>query len=359
MLVRVLQTLQMSSLGGILARPRVPMMPVFAQILQTFQKSKLGGGCARVVAKFAPMLEKIFHAFRTTVLSADVQYLILTPGALTLVQKLQTLNRIVFHSILARVRAPTLPRLFRHHIATKSHHFGVLSIQRDVRPSLIELRIHTLQRVPHLRFRPRRAAIARHQLAHLSVQFCISLVSEVPRFSRRVVAVLHRAVRVRASARVATACVRVARVVVVRAPRTRSVASRRVAECRLVSSRLSVARAPAKRRSHFPAHRRAPATMDLARARASAYERLRSVGAFRGDDATRRATRDADDAIEWIQKSFRQLETLSDDDDEEEEDDGRAVRRASNASRVARFALVFWYESVRVRKGARARTREG
>ena len=93
--------------------------------------------------------------------------------------------------------------------------------------------------------------------------------------------------------------------------------------------------------------------MDLARARASAYERLRSVGAFRGDDATRRATRDADDAIEWIQKSFRQLETLSDDDDEEEEDDGRAVRRASNASRVARFALVFWYESVRVRKGAR------
>jgi len=50
---------------------------------------------------------------------------------------------------------------------------------------------------------------------------------------------------------------------------------------------------------------------------------------------------------------------LSDDDDEEEEDDGRAVRRASNASRVARFALVFWYESVRVRKGARARTREG
>jgi hypothetical protein len=239
-----------------------------------------------------------------------------------------------------------------------------LSFQRDVRPSLIELRIHTLQRVPHLRFRPRRAAIARHQLAHLSVQFCISLVSEVPRFSRRVVAVLHRAVRVRASARVATACVRVARVVVVRAPRTRSVASRRVAECRLVSSRLvssrlSVARAPAKRRSHFPAHRRAPATMDLARARASAYERLRSVGAFRGDDATRRATRDADDAIEWIQKSFRQLETLSDDDDEEEEDDGRAVRRASNASRVARFALVFWYESVRVRKGARARTREG
>ena len=99
--------------------------------------------------------------------------------------------------------------------------------------------------------------------------------------------------------------------------------------------------------------------MDLARARASAYERLRSVGAFRGDDATRRATRDADDAIEWIQKSFRQLETLSDDNDEEEEDDGRAVRRASNASRVARFALVFWYESVRVRKGARARTREG
>ena len=334
------------------------MMPVFAQILQTFQKSKLGGGCARVVAEFAPMLEKIFHAFRTTVLSADVQYLILTPGALTLVQKLQTLNRIVFHSILARVRAPTLPRLFRHHIATKSHHFGVLSFQRDVRPSLIKLRIHTLQRVPHLRFRPRRAAIARHQLAHLSVQFCISLVSEVPRFLRRVVAVLHRAVRVRAR----------------RASRRRAFASRasssfarrglvpsrRVASRNAVSSRLvSRSRAPAKRRSHFPAHRRAPATMDLARARASAYERLRSVGAFRGDDATRRATRDADDAIEWIQKSFRQLETLSDDDDEEEEDDGRAVRRASNASRVARFALVFWYESVRVRKGARARTREG
>ena len=89
---------------------------------------------------------------------------------------------------------------------------------------------------------------------------------------------------------------------------------------RLVSSRLSVARTG---ETTF--------TLPGAPARASAYERLRSVGAFRGDDATRRATRDADDAIEWIQKSFRQLETLSDDDDEEEEDDGRAVRRASNA----------------------------
>ena len=99
--------------------------------------------------------------------------------------------------------------------------------------------------------------------------------------------------------------------------------------------------------------------MDLARARARAGERARSGGAVRGADAPRRAPRGAGAALAWIQKSFRQLETLSDDDDEEEEDDGRAVRRASNASRVARFALVFWYESVRVRKGARARTREG
>ena len=53
MLVRVLQTLQMSLLGGTTARPLVPIAPVLARVLQTLQMSILGGTPARIATILA------------------------------------------------------------------------------------------------------------------------------------------------------------------------------------------------------------------------------------------------------------------------------------------------------------------
>ena len=71
-LVRVLQTLQMSILGGILARPLVPITPLLVRVLQTLQMSILGGTLARLLVPSTPVARARtsnspdFHSWRQT-----------------------------------------------------------------------------------------------------------------------------------------------------------------------------------------------------------------------------------------------------------------------------------------------------
>jgi len=58
---RVLQTLQMSILGGTLARLLVPRTPVLVCVLQTLQLSILGGSLAR-----GPVARSSSHFCRVT-----------------------------------------------------------------------------------------------------------------------------------------------------------------------------------------------------------------------------------------------------------------------------------------------------
>ena len=65
-LVRVLQTLQVSTIGGTRARPLVPRTPALVRVLQTLQASTIGGKLARVRVPLVPALARQPHEFQVS-----------------------------------------------------------------------------------------------------------------------------------------------------------------------------------------------------------------------------------------------------------------------------------------------------
>ena len=91
MLARVLQTLQMSILGGILARPLVPRTPVLVRVLQTLQMSILGGIIARLLVPRTPVLVRVLQTLQMSI-HGGILARPLVPRTPVLVRVLQTLQ---------------------------------------------------------------------------------------------------------------------------------------------------------------------------------------------------------------------------------------------------------------------------
>jgi len=104
-LVRVLQTLQLSILGGIPARRLVPRTPVLVRVLQTLQMSILGGIPARLLVPRTPALVRV----------------------------LQTLQMSITGGFHARLRVPRIPERARLYEKVQPPHGGARTRHSSLR----------------------------------------------------------------------------------------------------------------------------------------------------------------------------------------------------------------------------------
>ena len=112
MLAQVLQTLQLSIIGGMLARPLVPRTPVLARVLQTLQMSIFGGIRARILVPRTPVLARVLQTLQMSI-PGGILARPLGPRTSFLVRVLQTLQLSIQGGKSARLLVPRTPVLAR------------------------------------------------------------------------------------------------------------------------------------------------------------------------------------------------------------------------------------------------------
>ena len=119
-LVRVLQTLQMSVPGGIRARRLVPTTPVLVRVLQTIQISTEGGIRARLPVPRTPVLARVLQTFQMSILGG-LRARRLVPRTPFLVCVLQRLQISILGGSPARGPvAPSSSHLESHNVTTST-----------------------------------------------------------------------------------------------------------------------------------------------------------------------------------------------------------------------------------------------